>query len=195
MPNNITNTQSEIGGGLASSRGGVLSITPIAPPPPPTGQMTALPSLSLLDVADWKLSEGFGESPLAKSGMLGATSSRRTGYSYSFEFDVILDLRKQPELSLRSIAGAEIYFRLGSEHSKLFNTGNLTIQPRYYWCPIAKLVSVSPVVDAANKKFVRQHVTGTASCHILLLPEMGDVTDTNTIAGAYAHFLRSNPLG
>ena len=32
----------------------------------------------IIDVVHWSIAEGFGESPLAKGGMLGATCSRRT---------------------------------------------------------------------------------------------------------------------
>jgi hypothetical protein len=191
MPNDITQYIAIPNGGHANSVGGVLKITPIAPPTPDTGTLPTLPPMTIYDIAEWGLMESFGEMPLAKSGNLGATSSRRTGYAYAFAFDVILDLRRQPELTLRSIAGAEIYFQLGNPHSGMPTNrlGNGELQDRYYWCPVAKLVSVSPAVKPNEHKMVRQHVTGTAATHVLLLPEYGDVTDTSTIAGAYASYL------
>jgi len=165
--------------------------------------MPSLPGPILLDVGRWHLYEGFGESPLAKSGMLGATSSRRTGYTYTWECDLILDLRIQAELSLRTIRGAAGYFQLGSVVA--YNAENIAnptdespyvgaIASRFYWCPAIKVEAVSPIVDAGNRRYVRQHLAGTSSAHFLLLPEFGDDTGIgNTVAGAYSTFIANNP--
>jgi hypothetical protein len=196
MPNDISQYISIVGGGHANSVGGVLRITPNPGPPPFTGTIPLPPRL-LFDVAQWNLTESFAESPLAKSGMLGATSSRRCGYVYNFDFDVILDLRVQPELSLRSIAGAEIFFRLGSPFATIPSQqfGNGIVKHKYYWCPIAKLTAITPAVNANGKQMVRQHIAGTASSHILILTQGDDVDDATTTPGAYAVFLENNPNG
>lgn len=159
----------------------------------------------VLDVIRWRMASSFGEQPIAKSGMLGATASRRTGHSYVWEAEVVLDLRVQAELVLResflqgftlidmvthkveaSHLMAQVYFRLGRSLPD-------DVDHRYYWLARAKIDSFSPVVEAGDKRRVRYKVAGCANCHCLLLPDQGDPHDDSTVAGAYAEYLRRNP--
>jgi hypothetical protein len=154
----------------------------------------------ILDVIRWRMASSFGEQPLAKSGMLGATASRRTGHSYVWEAEVVLDLRVQAELTLResflngytasdpSHLMAQIYFRLGKPFPD-----NIDVDYRYYWLPRAKIDAFSPMVEAGDKRRVRYKVAGCANCHCLLLPDQGCPNDPSTVAGAYAEYLRINP--
>jgi hypothetical protein len=153
------------------------------------------------------MASSFGEQPIAKSGMLGATASRRTGHSYVWEAEVVLDLRMEAELYLRDAVGlsgtayggytgtltnscymtAEIFFKVGTViHASV-------ARPRYYWLPRAKIDSFSPMVDAGDKKRVRYKVAGCANCHCLLLPDQGYPASANTVAGAYQLYLNANP--
>jgi hypothetical protein len=185
---------SPIGGIAAVGDGGYMLIRP-----------TDIPytNYTLLDVIRWRIASGFGEQPIAKSGMLGATASRRTGHSYVWEAEVVTDLRIQAELPLResnsggfiwtppgSRLAAEIYFRLGTPVCP----APATVQPRYYWLPRGKIDSFSPMVDAGDKRRVRYKLAGCANCHCLLLPEQGDPLDGGvTTAGAYAQYLANFP--
>ena len=192
MANDIFTWPAPVGGLVATSEGGVLKITPNPPLVPPDATGDDVPigrPLPLFDVGRWQLIQSFGEQPIAKSGMLGATSTRRTGYAYTWECDVILDLRFQVELALRGIRGAEIFFR---EQQAFDLEGVGTVEERVYWCPLAHVDSVSPVINAAEKRQVRQHVTGTASCHVLLLPEFDPDAG---VAWGYKHFLKGHPHG
>jgi hypothetical protein len=180
-------------GGMASiSDGGYMLVRGIS--------YTANP-LTLLDVIRWRLASSFGEQPIAKSGMLGATASRRTGHSYVWEAEVVLDLRVEAELILResyrsgyigtltnpSYLTAEIFFKVGTViHASVAH-------PRYYWLPRAKIDSFSPMVEAGDKRRVRYKVAGCANCHCLLLPDQGDPASANTVAGAYQLYLNANP--
>ena len=133
--------------------------------------------------------------------MLGATASRRTGHSYVWEAEVVLDMRVEAELILResymngyigtltnsSFMAAEIFFKVGTIiHASVAH-------PRYYWLPRAKIESFSPSVDAGDKRRVRYKVSGCANCHCLLLPDQGDPTSATTVAGAYQTYLTANP--
>jgi hypothetical protein len=151
-----------------------------------------------IDVIRWRLASSFGEQPIAKSGMLGATASRRTGHSYVWEAEVVLDLRVQAELILREsfLSGftpgvashlmAQVYFRLGRSLPN-------EVDHRYYWLPRAKIDSFSPMVEAGDKRRVRYKIAGCANCHCLLLPDQGDPHTVSTVAGGYAEYLRRNP--
>ncbi len=149
----------------------------------------------LVDVVHWSIAEGFGESPIAKGGMLGATSSRRTGYAIAWECEIVTDLRIQPNLLFQvpSVASpwkatdVQAWFRLGSPPG--------SVRPRYYWVPRLKLASLSPAVDAGDKRRVRQRLSGTANSHVFLLPEEGDPLDPATLAGAYNAWLTLHPYG
>jgi len=188
--NDIGTLTTPIGGMAAMSVDGYIIIRP--------SSFTFTP-LTRLDVIRWRLASSFGEQPIAKSGMLGATASRRTGHSYVWEAEVVLDLRVQAELLLResyragygqinppSYMAAEIYFKLGAPIG--------AASPRYYWLPRAKIDSFSPMVDAGDKKRVRYKVAGCANCHCLLLPDQGDPNDGGaTVAGAYQKYLTGNP--
>jgi len=187
--NDIANVTAPIGGMAAVGDRGYLIVRPAS--------LTSAP-FTLVDVIRWRMASSFGEHPIAKSGMLGATASRRTGHSYVWEAEVVLDLRVQAELLLResnylgylsaansSLMSAEVFFRLGQQIG--------AASPRYYWLPRAKIDSFSPMVEAGEKRRVRYKVAGCANCHCLLLPDQGDPNDPNTVAGAYAAFLGNNP--
>jgi hypothetical protein len=191
--NPIASYVTPVGGMAAVSDGGYMIIKPAS--------FTYLP-LTLVDVIRWRMASSFGEQPLAKSGMLGATASRRTGHSYVWEAEVMLDLRIQAELLLResyligyngqltnsSYLSAEIYFKLG------WPVAPLTVHPRYYWIPRAKIDAFSPMVEAGDKRRVRYKMAGCANCHCLLLPDQGDPADGGaTVAGAYNVYLGRNP--
>lgn len=213
--NDISQYKSVVGGGKVSPIGAVILIAPRLPGVQPSESQGTITTVNptFFDVENWQAEEAFLEAPLACGGQLGATASRRIGYAYTFTFDVILDLRKQPEISLRYVDGATILFRLGSARLSIpasnsddgaKGTGNSTIDNRFYWLPYAKLTSVGPLIRPGEKKKARQHVTGTASSHMLLLPELGSITfnngviqnyDTSTLAGGYAAYLASGLAG
>jgi hypothetical protein len=190
--NDISSYVTPIGGMAALSDGGYIIIKPAS--------FTYLP-LILVDVIRWRIASSFGEQPLAKSGMLGATASRRTGHSYVWEAEIVLDLRVQAELLLResyrggyvnmtqsSFLSAEIFFKLGEP------VAPSTAHQRYYWIPRAKIDAFSPMVEAGDKRRVRYKVAGCANCHCLLLPDQGDPNDGGaTVAGAYNVYLGRNP--
>ena len=212
LANDISKYKSVVGGGRSRSTGGIIRINPYNPvlQPATGGSIDTGPGL-FYDVAEWNLLEGFEESPIAHDGLLGATDACRIGYAYTFDFEVILDLRNQPELSLRWVDGAQILFRLGTPWATIpsangddgpFLTANGQLQARYYWCPLGRLLSIAPAVRPHDKEFVRQRVTGMAAGHVFLLPELGTITftngviqsiDTKTMAGAYASYLGLEP--
>lgn len=184
--------------GLASPIGGLAAIGDagymILRPNGPTGG-----DYALVDVLRWRMASSFGEQPIAKSGMLGATASRRTGHAYVWEAEIVLDMRLEAEIKLRdqlltgwtwgthSTFSAEIFFKLGTPQLPVVN-------PRFYWLARAKLDSFSPAVDANSKERVRYKVAGCANCHCLLLPDQGDPNDGGqSIAGAYKLYLTKYP--
>jgi len=192
--NDLGSAKSPIGGMTAISDGGYMLIRPI-------DGLTSDVTFKPVDVIRWRMASSFGEQPIAKSGMLGATASRRTGHSYVWEAEIVLDLRVQAELLLResllsgftlsspSRFSAELYFQLG----RPFAVAGDVVRLRYYWLPRAKIDSFSPMVEAGDKKRVRYKVAGCANCHCLLLPDQGDPADKTTVAGAYNVFLGNNP--
>jgi hypothetical protein len=197
--NDIANANSAIGGLTVIGDGGYMLIRP--------ADWEFITSnnkrYSPIDVIRWRMASSFGEQPIAKSGMLGATASRRTGHSYVWEAEVILDLRVQAELILResflfgfntglaSRLCAEVYFQLGRPMAVADTAYPVTL--RYYWLPRAKIDSFSPMVEAGDKRRVRYKVAGCANCHCLLLPDQGNPLDGGaTVAGAYAQYLLRN---
>ncbi len=130
--------------------------------------------------------EGFEETPLECGGNLGATDSRRTGYNFLFELELLLDLRLPADVLLRKINGVEIVFYLGdmSLSGLVDGAGNplqssVTLTDRYYWTPLAKLDTAVPVLDAAGKKIMHMKITGHCVAHLFLVPDMGDPFNGN----------------
>jgi len=193
MPAYLSGYNSLIGGGHASSVGGTLAVYPskfnadYTPNPPPT----------LLDVGKWEILESFEEAPLPIGGYIGATPTRRMGYQYAWELDIIFDLRNPPDWLLRSIQDFQINFYLGFPTASGVPIGanddarTGAYVTRYYWSPLNKLDKAVPVLDANTKKMVRIHCSGHATGHIFLIPDMGDPTDSSTIPGAYAAWIKS----
>jgi hypothetical protein len=178
--NNIEAEPAPIGGLGVVGDGGYIVVTWNTVP----GNSRPFYQHALLDVIRWRLASGFGEQPIAKGGMLGATSSRRTGYTHVWEAEVLLDLRIQPRIVLGRPLQTELLFRVGT-HS----VEGQTVSPRYYWLPRAHLDNSSPAVEAGAKLRVRQHVAGCANSHLFLLPDDGIPGDVNTLAGAYQAWL------
>ena len=174
MPNVILGMVAPVGGFSAIGDGGYLIVSSLFAS---IGQGQRIGQTWLLDVVRWKLASGYGEAPLAKGGMMGATSFRRTGYTHVWEAEIIVDLRLQPGLILGQTLQTEIFFKLGSPFQ---------IRPRYIWAPRCHLSDASPAVEAGDKKRVRQRVSGVVSGHVFLLPDQGDP------AGAYQQWLNNN---
>jgi hypothetical protein len=188
-PNPLADLAAPIGGTVPNSEHGYLVIIPIGSPPPPS---------ILLDVTRWSGQVGFLESPFAKGGMMGATSTRRVGYAYTWDGEGTMDLRAQIALQfvgpnndryLPPEFTCECYFRLGEKFQQAANL----ISPRYWWVPRAKLELWSPIVNAGDKKKVRFSFRGTSNGHAFLLPDQGDPIGGTGIAGAYYQWLQNNP--
>jgi hypothetical protein len=186
--NDISEIPSQIGGAAEVGDGGYILVTPRIPPTPGYGfGVGSTLGPYLLDVARWRLASGFGESPIAKGGMMGATSSRRTGYSHVWEADVLLDPRIDPWVLFAQHLQVELLFRRGTP---IALPG---VDPRYYWLPRAHLDSFSPEIDANEKRRVRVKVAGCANSHMFLLPDDGDPNDQGaTRAGAYRQWLTNH---
>ena len=189
MQPSLAGRLSLIGGGLATSIGGYVAVY---------SRKDVDGEPTTLDVGRWSLTESFQEEPLACSGNLGATDSRRKGYVYVWEMDIIFDLRSPPDVLLRDIEAFEIVFWFGdSDKSNMTDAdgdpidGGEAIDDRYYWSPLNKIDSATPVLDANGKKMVAIHVTGRATGHVFLIPDQGDPGDDGTIAGAYKKWLES----
>jgi hypothetical protein len=187
MPASLAGRNSLIGGGLASSIGGYVDVYS---PDSVDGGST------LLDVGRWKICAEFEENPLHCSGLLGASDSRRIGYFYTWELDILFDLRNPPDVLLRSIQDFPVVFWFGDANkSNLVNLngeaidGGEAIDDRYYWSPLNKLDSATPVLDAIGKKMVAIHIAGHATGHVFLIPDQGTPDDANTVAGAYSKWL------
>lgn len=178
--NDVQNLPAPPGGMHVRGEGGSLIVSPVL-------YGTSTPVM-LFDVEAWKVAGSCGEAPFAKGGMMGATSSRRTGYSYVWEADVVIDLRVQPWLELRRRLEVELLFRWG-EPSVQASAG-VSIMWRYWWLPRAHVDQCSG--GLAMKEAGRQHLSGVASSHMLLLPEEGDPGDSTTRAGAYLAWLQTN---
>jgi hypothetical protein len=149
---------------------------------------SAAKQTSVIDVQRWRIVTSYGEQALGIGGQLGATSSRRTGYTYLWECEIVVDLRIAAELVFRQQREIEVLFRLGTPDQP----GDLLIAPRYYWIPRAHIDQATPVMDAGAKKRARLRVAGVANCHAFLLPDQGHPGDPATVAGAYAEWLRQN---
>ena len=187
MPtNDLLNRGSISGGGTASSVGGYLDVT-------------IEDYETSLNVGIWKLNEYFQETPLEIGGLLGATDSRRTGYSYTWELDLILDLRNPADILLRAIDPFEIVFNYGDitlsgmvgVNGSTPVDGGESIQDRFYWSPLNKLDSCVLILDSVTKKQMGVHVTGHATGHVFLSPEQGTLNDTTTLIGAYNYYLEN----
>jgi len=157
-----------IGGLAVQGHGGYLLATRIG------GYGSSFPTY-LIDVARWQLATSYSEQALGIGGMLGATSSRRTGYAYVWDAEVVVDLRQSAELALRPLT-VEMLLRLG---------GSSWVPPRYYWIPRAHIDRATAMTDAGAKKVGRQRLSGVANCHVFLLPDQGSPDLPNTPAGAY----------
>ena len=177
----------QIGGGLIGGEGGVLQLAPLQPDLPDTGTLPFLPLPIMLDVAWWRLLRSFDEQPIAKSGGLGATSSRRCGYAYAWECEVVYDAANQASGQFRSIKGASAYFQRGS--TAIEGIDEPTPEPSYWWCPQVHLASAGTRVDPSDKRFIRELFIGTANAHFLMIPEQGALNNAGTVVGAYwSHF-------
>ena len=157
-----------------------------------------------LDVADWMIKQTFENKPLECSGLLGATDARLTGYSYSFQCQVITDISSPPDILFRGgnvallgrnspigVKGCELRFFVGSI-TGLVNLGHYTtIEERFYWSPDAVIETATPVVDANGKKMNRIAIAGRFRSHVFLCPDHGKPTDDTSIAGAYAKWYKA----
>jgi hypothetical protein len=178
--NAIGGSAAPVGGLCATGDGGYIIIGG-----------SSVSNAQLIDVERWRIVTGYGESPLAKGGMMGATSSRRTGYSHVWEADILLDLRIEPFVVLGEQLEVELLFRVGTPIIDEI-PGTLRIDPRYYWLARAHIDSASPAV--AVKKLVRQRINGVANCHLFLLPDDGNPNDRHSRAGAYKQWLGTNEV-
>ena len=144
-----------------------------------------------IDISKWVLYQTFEEVPISCSGMLGATDSRRIGYSYRFEITLVFDARFPPDVNLRKLEGVELYLWFGdlSPMVAASSGSGTTPEDKFYWIPIAKLDTVVPVLDAEKKRMMRALITGHAASHVFLIPDMGTIEDGTTIAGAYDKYL------
>lgn len=188
----LLDAPTRIGGGWQSGDDGYLSITFNDPPVPDTGSSLPFPPTATYDVVKWYHQTTIEQGDIPGSGGLGATTKVTIGYEYHWTCDIVYDLTRVMELALRSIAGADIFFRLGDPNK----TGLVTPPPiRLLWCPQAKIEQVGTANEAGDGKKVRQRISGTASGHTLLLPEYGNLNDNQTLAGAYLQYITENPYG
>ena len=188
--NDISGYKTPIGGGLASGVGGCLLIHQTLFGGLATSDLSDLTNFQELDVRRWRTLYGFQEGAIAASGALGATRSRRTGYAYTWEAEVLLDMRRQPELILRNQLGCQILFKISRRGmASIPSSINGDVLDKYLWCPLARIVSASEPLDAGEPHMVRQEIVGTAGGHILTISDFADISDPNTVAGAYWNWL------
>lgn len=170
--NPLEGSLAPVGGLPLSGAGGYLIVR----------RLISEPNTYLLDVSGWRMLSGTGMAPVAKGGMLGATSMRRTGYSHMWQADVILDLRLIPKTILFREMAVEILFRLGEP--------TVWGSPRYLWLPRAVVESVGATATATAR--TRCPLAGSATAHAFVLPDEGDPADPATRAGAYKQWLGRN---
>lgn len=176
----IVNTQALIPNGCASSVGGYVYLP----------SMTGGPLI--VDVGRWVLHEVFEEAPLSCAGNMGATESLLVGYNYPFEMDLIFDVRNPVDVKLRGTDPFAVQFFFGDLIGFPALGSSPVVDNKSYWTPGAKMDTFVPTLDAATHRVVRAHVTGHAVAHVMLLPDMGDINDNNTVAGAYNTWWGSN---
>lgn len=167
-----------IGGIGVSGEGGCLYVAQAY------GYYGVQPSLRI-DVASWRLATSYSEQSLAIGGMMGATSSRRTGYAYVWEAEVVVDIRQAADMPFWSLQ-VEALFHLG------YQAYWPTVADRYVWIPRAHIQETTAVTDAAGKKRGRMHLAGVANCHVFPLPDAGSPNNPSTAAGAYQLWLNSH---
>lgn len=185
--NPLVNTKSGIGGAHLQGLGGLIYLQPLPNPSPATGEAFLPPKINV-DVVWWKAKENFPVATKHHSGTYGATSCRKETYNYAFDFEIVYDLTKVAELSLRQLYGCHAYFYLGSRP-------NIVVDPsvRYYWCPFFVATNITPALH--GKKMTRQFVSGVAMGHQFLIPEMGTPSDPSSTAGAYWSVMKNFNVG
>lgn len=161
---------------------------------PSTGGGSTPPVNQDMDVARWELGQIFVNNPLICGGLFGATDSRLVGYQNAFRCIVVRDINCPPDFKLRGLNGFEVVFYLGNVTEGVSLASGFPEDPpiAFYWSPDATIDQVTSILDANGKKMNRDLVIGRFRSHVFLCPEMGDPTETDTVAGAYNAWYQNN---
>ena len=192
-----------IGGWSVPSWGGWITLQPLnANGTLPGGSTSsggsgyAAASPTVIDVQRWQYRLAFKEKPLAMSGLLGASTKRRSDVTYDFKLELLWDPGVMPELLLRPKMGFSMNLLLGNSLSGMTGAfgggmagaGNYYatgITPKQWYFPVANCETITPLVDAQNHKLIGQIVTGHSTGHGFILP------DDAAKKGAYETYLNA----